>query len=64
MWLIWSNEHGMWWGPNHRGYYLRVSEAGRYTLDEARNICKQRSWEGRVPPETMIHEEDVPYARH
>lgn len=37
-WLVWSNQHGMWWGPGHRGYRLRIEEAGRYTKAEARNI--------------------------
>lgn len=33
--LIWSNEHQMWWGPNHTGYTRWVEEAGRYTLAAA-----------------------------
>lgn len=37
-WLIWSNEHGAWWGPGHRGYVTKRSEAGRYTYDTALQI--------------------------
>jgi len=56
-WLIWSNEHRAWWGPNNAGYPKDVHKAGRYTLAEARSICSSRSWDAHgVPPETMIHE--------
>lgn len=55
-WLIWSNEHRAWWGPNNCGYPKDVSNAGRYTFAEAREICTSRSWESvNIPPETMIH---------
>ncbi|BEL07867.1 hypothetical protein Q0Z83_060580 [Actinoplanes sichuanensis] len=37
--LIWSNKHGMWWRPGRRGYTNSLHEAGRYTEDEARQIC-------------------------
>lgn len=37
-WLIWSNEHDAWWGPNSMGYRLNRGEAGRYSFDEARTI--------------------------
>jgi len=37
--LIWSNEHAAWWGPDNRGYTKRVSEAGCYTHTEALRIC-------------------------
>ena len=39
-WLIWSNEHGSWWMPAHRGYTIRYSEAGRYSFKEAIQICR------------------------
>lgn len=38
-WLVWSNEHGAWWGPNSAGYLYKVEEAGRYTLAEAMSHC-------------------------
>lgn len=37
--VIWSNEHRAWWGPEHRGYYTHLSAAGRYSRDEALRIC-------------------------
>lgn len=43
-WLIWSNEHGLWWKPNQRGYTQRVEEAGLYTLDEAIKICTEANF--------------------
>jgi hypothetical protein len=59
-WLIWSNEHSMWWKPNHRGYTAEPKEAGLYTFDEALAICKganmhQPSHE--FPNETMVRED-------
>lgn len=52
-WLVWSNEHGAWWGPNRSHYYTDINSAGRYTLEDALAICKLRS---RVAdnPEEMI----------
>lgn len=37
--LVWSNEHSAWWGPNNAGYYGKISSAGCYTRDEALKIC-------------------------
>lgn len=37
--LIWSNEHFGWWGPLRRGYVSTLSEAGRYSREEALAIC-------------------------
>lgn len=37
--VIWSNEHRAWWGPNHAGYCSRVEAAGEYTREEALGIC-------------------------
>lgn len=41
VYLVWSNEHRAWWGPEHRGYVRGVSQAGRYSRDEALEICRQ-----------------------
>lgn len=38
-WLVWSNEHGAWWKPDHCGYTSDIGEAGRYTQQEAREIA-------------------------
>ena len=37
--VVWSNEHAAWWGPNRAGYYTRLVAAGHYTRDEALRIC-------------------------
>ena len=37
--LVWSNEHRMWWKPLHRGYTLFIEEAGRYPYEAAARIC-------------------------
>lgn len=39
-WVIWSIEHGAWWGPNHRGYVYVYDQAGEYTYDEALKIVQ------------------------
>lgn len=38
--VVWSNEHCAWWGPNRAGYYTHLSAAGRYTRDDALRICR------------------------
>jgi hypothetical protein len=35
-WLIWSNEHQMWWKSNSAGYTADMMCAGRYSLEAAR----------------------------
>lgn len=55
-WLVWSNEHRAWWGPNHAHYYWDITEAGRYTLEEAMKICGMRGvarGDGINPPEMI-----------
>lgn len=37
--LIWSNEHGAWWGPDRCGYVRSLGKAGRYSESEALGIC-------------------------
>lgn len=36
--LVYSNEHSMWWRGGHRGYTAVIDEAGRYTRAEAEAI--------------------------
>lgn len=36
--VIWSHEHRRWWRPNRQGYTSNLSEAGRYTKEEATEI--------------------------
>lgn len=38
--LIWSNEHDAWWGPNERGYTRTLAGAGIYSREDAIRICK------------------------
>lgn len=37
--LIWSNEHRRWWGPDEWGYVARIDQAGRYPRERALEIC-------------------------
>ena len=39
LYLIWSHEHGAWWGPERCGYVRRISDAGRYSRADAWDIC-------------------------
>ena len=54
LWLIWSNYHGAWWGPDRSGYYESVHHAGRYTMDEAIKLSRNRTMMGRTPPELPV----------
>jgi hypothetical protein len=40
VYLIWSNEHRGWWGPDERGYVRRLGDAGRYSRADALRICR------------------------
>ena len=46
--LIWSEEHGAWWGADHRGYTRSMCQAGLYTRKEARTICHGANMGGRL----------------
>jgi hypothetical protein len=46
--LIWSNQKGMWWGPNSRGYTRWIDEAGRYDEAEARRIVADATVDGKL----------------
>lgn len=52
-WLIWSNEHMMYWRRGPIGYTLNVDQAGRYSWAEATQICHkaQLGWKEDYPPE-------------
>lgn len=39
-WIVWSNEHRSYWGPNHRGYVSSRASAGRYSYEEALEIVR------------------------
>jgi len=54
-WLIYSNEHGAWWKPDSRGYTRSIDEAGRYTEEEARDICNEAGLNNEgIPQEVMV----------
>lgn len=62
MYLIWSNEHQLWWRANSMGYTSSVDEAGRYERDEAISIASDSrdGWfYGEAPAEIAISEADV-----
>jgi hypothetical protein len=42
--LIWSIEHKKWWRPNGMGYTPTFSEAGRFSLENAVEICRPLRW--------------------
>jgi hypothetical protein len=44
--LIWSIEHGAWWGPNRRGYTQDVRTAGRYSYEVAVDIVEDANVAG------------------
>ena len=37
--MIWSVEHGAWWGSGGCGYTQHMSQAGHYTRQKAIDIC-------------------------
>lgn len=39
VYVIWSNEHRSWWGPDKCGYRTKLENAGRYSRDDALDIC-------------------------
>lgn len=51
--LIWSNQHGMWWRQNNRGYTAHLAEAGVYHLDEARRIVADATCDGQLVRERI-----------
>lgn len=62
--LIWSNEHQLWWRPNSRGYTSDLNQAGRYARSEALAICAtaRGGWGdgiAEVPDEIPVREGDA-----
>jgi hypothetical protein len=59
-WIIWSNEHDGWWGPNHSGYVKDRAEAGRYSFEEAKRIVNDANrFVDGTPNEAMIFDETL-----
>lgn len=65
MYLIWGNEHGLWWRANRAGYCHNWADAGRYNREEAISICagSRDGWGGSrahpAPSEIPVREEDA-----
>lgn len=60
--LIWSNEHRMWWRPNSAGYTRLFGMAGVYSAEDAIRICARGrdGWASNEPPsEIPVREADV-----
>lgn len=57
--LVWSNQHRMWWRGGHRGYTEFIEEAGRYTHAAAAAIVRTATCDGlltsrRTDPVTSV----------
>lgn len=48
LYLVWSNQHGMWWRGGHRGYTQFIEEAGRYTRGDAEEIVAKATCDGAL----------------
>lgn len=55
--LVWSNQHRMWWRADSAGYTRSTREAGRYSRSEALDICR---WSRDGWRELPIRLADVP----
>jgi hypothetical protein len=54
IWLIWSNEHGKWWGPYSVGYVAIIAKAGRYTSAGADLILSAANYRPDVVNEVKV----------
>lgn len=52
--LIWSNEHQLWWKANNRGYTKDIHEAGVYGFHESLEIVGQAN--KHAPRDEWPHE--------
>ena len=60
--LVWSNEHRAWWRSDRCGYSKLVKAAGRYSREEALEICANArdGWgAGEIPSEIPVRALDV-----
>lgn len=51
--LVWSNQHGMWWRGGERGYTSVIEEAGRYTKAHAESIVNKATCDGALRHERI-----------
>lgn len=55
MWyVIWSNEHGAFWGHRRLGYVKSIDDAGRYSLAEANAIADNANEYSPVTNEVVL----------
>lgn len=61
--LIWSHEHAAWWAKDRLGYSKSIGSAGRYSREEAMEICDRATllWSA-TPNEVPVRIEDLPEA--
>jgi hypothetical protein len=59
--LVWSNQKGMWWRPNHAGYTQFIEEAGRYLRPEAERIVATATCDGLLTHNRTDPVTGVPY---
>lgn len=52
--LIWSEDHKMWWCPRCNGYTSILKEAGLYSREEAEEICKDANICMRNKPHELM----------
>jgi hypothetical protein len=52
-WLIWSNQHAMWWRAAKRGYTQFIEEAGRYDYPDAVRIVADATLDGQLRHERV-----------
>lgn len=63
MFMIWSNEHRAWWGPNNIGYTTNLSKAGVYSAEAAMRICEHATHDWHCEPvEVPVRIDDLPKA--
>lgn len=55
LYLIWSHEHGLWWGPNERGYVESVRAAGRYSRAQVADIVLDHVPAGEEVAVPLVH---------
>ena len=52
--VIWSFEHGGWWGPGRIGYTPYLTRAGRYSQAEADQIVADANRYSLTPNEVAV----------
>lgn len=62
--VIWSNQHGAWWRANRMGYTRSIQFAGRYSREQAIEICHgatiAHDWSRGSPDELPVPIADLP----